>query len=407
MTKTPTIKYYLFPLLLMVMQGVSFLIFNVRFSPEPGSYDGAIVLANYIALFVAVIFSALTTHIVLDSKASNKESKIYSAIKLLIISAGFVLSIKATYSLSVYIAINGFEGLRTAFYTNPEIINDVFGGFLLYFAFSTIIKPFILFIIIEEMVKSKKNMFILIISILTYLSSSIFTGGRFGVYQIALALLIILYVKKTSSGKLKKNLVLISSLVFLLALSHLMQINRDATTLQFSVNESIMSVVDYHILPPFLLADKVASGFNGLSGCSIPGEATFGTLLMPIQYLFGLKPNEICMYSFGEYLNSATLTNLKTGDSYNAFGTLFAYIIYDFGMLSPVFTFVFGFILVKVCMVVPIKYREAYLVYSSLSLYFSLFSSLVTSFAFQAIILLLISGFFIRRTFRSLQYVQT
>ena len=371
------------PLGLMVVQ-IAAIIFVRDYSPMPDFWSKAYVILNYICFGLGLLLAKNTLNIRINNNCDFLVKKL-DFVRILFACLFVLISIKAISVIGVFIVVYGFEGIRDFYYTDGDFAIKAFGGVFWYFMYNQFLYPVSIYMIVEGLVIGggtyKK---IAVILLLVGVSLGAMVGGRFGIYYIAILLLIVDFVKNNMIYTKKYGLV---GIMVLLLLTYLIKVNRHLVNEQMGFYEYLISVVDYHIAPIFLCAHKVSTNFNGFDYNVFPGEVTFNAPFVFFGYITGLSPSDMGYFRLGEYMRYPTMISEVSGRGVNAFGTVFSGLIVDFDRFAWLASYMMGYLLVFSVRLVKLQYVIVYLIYIVLGVYFSLFMSFVGSFGFQIIVI--------------------
>lgn len=213
--------------------------------------------------------------------------------------------------------------------------------------------------------RSKYFFWFVLISIVAF---NVSYAGRNAIYYMVL----VVYFSYILRGKsirtfLRKNAPLMLMLFFLgFAVSAIRAASKEVT-----LADNIFSLFEYHVLQPFLFAQKVEmTDWADL----YPFETAIKSLLFPVFYVAGVDYGSTPLGMYASQFYDFTLYSLKSMRFYNSFTTFFPFFYAEFGSLSPIFIFIFTFGLFFVSLLVPaLGLRKKLQAYISLMLFFSLF----------------------------------
>lgn len=346
--------------------------------------DTQLIIFGYYLIF---IFTLISCSFIFEKneKISKYECNFLIKIMFLIFST-FLILIPA---IKIFIMgqVIGYDVMRVEFYSNPAIINKAFGSGMIFSISNYYLIPclwFFLFFLTGDTGKWSAFTFYFILIVLILYNTSY--GGRFNVYFS----LIVLYLRNIMMGNglylfLKKNILL---LFVLLSSSFIVFFNRN--TEGASSNEhGLMSLLEYHLLPPYILAEKMDSNLIIMGNPEMfPFKDFYYVFFAPFKYILGLPVTDIPSFRYQILFNDFTLTSNVTGLYYNAYSTLFPYFYEQYGLLSFFMIFVYFFIFFSLSFLIGNHdVRVKYLAFFSFSLYISLFQSLIFSPGFLSVLI--------------------
>ncbi len=340
-----------------------------------------LIIGCYLSLFFSII-------ITLCIKRNNLFTieKIYVTRWVVVVAVIFsiatlVLVLLPTIKLISFINIIGYDSIRDLFFSNTDFQFGLFYHRYIALFVLSYYMPIAWFFIIWLAQYDDKNMNALFwFNSVVLVAFSISIAGRFSIYY----LIIVLYYKAIlRGGKYKDLFYFFVGVVFLVVISFVVLKFRNVVSpglvdyRSFFDEHEINSVIEYNILSPFFLSQKITENFGYLSFLQVPFATTFSGLL------FAFLGTDSPLIAVGEYLNIFTLYSKYTSNDYNAFSTVFAYFIMDFGFLAPFFCLFFFVLLLNIHLIFPVYYVGAFRLYVILQIFFSLYSSKVTSPGFQ------------------------
>lgn len=357
-------------------QAISLFLFD-WFEPKAQYVDKLFVLF----LYLSVVLSILCCSYLYDKwNLLDKEPISIGLNNGYILSLVLILSfifVFITVKINIYAYVVGFDRIRDEFFLNQEFRASLFGGMFFDWVFNIFLIPFSwLFVIYLGYTTEYKKWFYGLLLIISLYNISI--AGRFSIYY-AFNILVIRFTY-FNGFKFKFLIKLIMLVLIIVLLSSLILTLRDDN---ISFTESINSLIDYHIIPPFFLINKMQEGFGYPSFSNIPFYTVFSSFLLSIMKLIGAYQGDVPYYYFATYLNDFTLYSELTKSDYNAFSTVFPFFIVEYSFLAPLFVFLFFSILFLSCIFVEYKYRKVYITFLILYVYFSFFKYEIASPGFQ------------------------
>ena len=386
-------KYFFLPLF-FILSIQFFSLFFDFYTPRADIYNRVLVMLNYMSVFFSII-----TYIYIANKFNVKfgdSNKIvfFKPAKIAAVLIAIIF-ISISFKIYGYSLIVGYENIRYEFFYNQNFRVMLFGGLIFDWMFNIFLLPFCWLFILMLSVDKKYNFYfyLLLISLLLY---SVSVGGRFSIYYAV----IVLFFRYIYFNKL--NIKLLVKVIFLLLVSLVFSTYiLSLRTVDFDYYDSIMSVIEYHTLPPFFLINKMQDNFGNVDFVGVPFYSLFTSLLFSVLKMLKLFHGDVPYYYMTAYLNDFTLVSNYTGYSYNAFATILSFFILEFGVISPVFTFVYFLFLFSLSIFIVEKYRLSFLLFVILYSFFSFFRYEIASAGFQFMIFcLLIYSIFVHITRR-------
>lgn len=383
MSSITGVKIY-FPLIFLIMIQMCGYFLYEGFEIHETISTKLLVVGCYLSLFFSII-------ITLYIKGNNifNVDKIDAPRWSVIVAVAFsiatiILVLLPTVKVISFINVVGYDSIRDAFFSNTDFQFGLFyHRYIALFVLSYYI-PIAWFFIIWLAQYDDRNMNVLFwFNSIILVVFSISIAGRFSIYY----LIVILYYRAIfRGGKYKDFFYFIISIIFLVTVSFLVLKLRNITSSDMVEYNSLFdehevnSVIEYNILSPFFLSQKITENFGYLSFLQVPFASTLSGVL------FVFLGSDSPLISAGEYFNIFTLYSKYTNNDYNAFSTVFAYFIMDFGFLAPFFCLFFFVLLFNIHTIFPVYYASAFRLYIILQIFFSLYSSKVTSPGFQVFI---------------------
>lgn len=212
---------------------------------------------------------------------------------------------------------------------------------------------------------SKFFFWFLLISIVAF---NLSYAGRNAIYYMVL----LVYFSYVIRGKsvfafFRKNLLLLVIMFFLAFLVASMRVTSKEVTLL----ENIFSLFEYHVLQPFLFAQKIeATEWIDL----YPFETAVKSLFFPGFYVAGVDYGGTPLGMYANQFYDFTLYSLNSMRYYNSFTTFFPFFYAETRNFSPIFIFFFTLGLLLSTLLVPSWILQKKLqAYVALMLFFSLF----------------------------------
>lgn len=354
-----------------------------------------LVVGCYLSLILSII---ITLYVKGNNSFTVRKADVTRWVIIIAITFStttLVLVLLPTLKLISFINIIGYDSIRDTFFSNTDFQFGLFyHRYIALFVLSYYMPIAWFFIIWLAQYNDKTmNVFFWFNSIVLVVFS-ISIAGRFSIYY----LIVVLYYRAIlRGGKYKDLFYFFVGVVFFVAISFVVLKFRSITSpgmvdgYSFFDTHEINSVIEYNILSPFFLSQKITENFGYLSFLQIPFATTFSGLL------FAFLGSNSPLIAVGEYFNTFTLYSTYTNNDYNAFSTVFAYFIMDFGFLAPFFCLFFFLLLFNIHSFFPVYYAGAFRLYIILQVFFSLYSSKITSPGFQIFVVgILIFGLLIK-----------
>lgn len=384
MSSITGVKIY-FPLIFLIMiQMCGYFLYD-GFQFYETIQTKLLIVGCYLSLILSVI---ITLHIKGNNLFTVKKLDVTR--RVIIIAIAFstttlILIMLPTIKLISFINIIGYDSIRDTFFSNTDFQFSLFyHRYIALFVLSYYMPIAWFFIIWLAQYNDKAMNSFFWFNSVVLVAFSVSIAGRFSIYY----LIVILYYKAIfNGGKCKDFIYFILSVFSLVVLSFIILKLRNVTSSEiveynsFFDKHEINSVIEYNILSPFFLSQKITENFGYLSFLQVPFATTFSGLLFPIL------GSDSPLIAVGEYFNVFTLYSKNTANDYNAFSTVFAYFVMDFGGLAPFFCTFFFVFLFNLHLFVSVYYANAFRLYILLQTFFSLYSSKVTSPGFQVFIM--------------------
>ncbi len=385
----------LLPTLLAMVQLAAYIFWPDRFDAEYGIEVKYQVVAAYIVFFASLMFSSVyvDTHTVNVEDTLINISPSIKKVLLFAVVAGTIIYWRVIVLSFVEIADIGLLGIRDRFFYDESYNVNLYGSKAILFLGNIIVMPMLVSILIFVMTNRTKfgNLLLWYLVILLALFS-IASAGRFVFYY-----LVIIYVLvRLYSGRISgRNLAFIAVFfAVIVVISVTIQINRTADIQNYSatpIEDYIVdSLVNYHILGPYMLASGMVDNFGLSSGGNIPGLATIGSFVSPIVYLVTGRLVDVPSIYLGSYLSEMQVYSPSTFADYNAFGTFFASIFFDYKFGAIVASLIYGFCIPFLPSFVTQSLRKAFTILLAFLIYFGLFQDPLFSIGFEWIMIAII-----------------
>lgn len=369
-------------LLLLFIQFIFYLIYN-GFSYYPNSSTQIIVSGLYLSTFISIIFYCFFSKVKFEGGRNFVTNK---KIDILVVIIALFFIVKPTIIMYLMGVELGFDYVRQNFYSSDVIRSSAFGSMNIAIFVQTYVASFLWFYIIYLTgSKSKRSNYIFYFLLFSLVLYNMSYAGRFYMYFA----IVVLYLKTIMDGKnplvfLKRYGIVLVLFLFISTLIVSIRNNKDGLA---SSTRDIISLVEYHILQPFFLSQKIE--FKQIIVDGYPFRSFIEGLLGPILYFFGVSFKDQVYGKYSRIFDDPTLYSFYTGSWYNAFSTFLPYIYMDFGLFSFIFIFIiFGYFFLSSYLISDVNLRLKFLSYLSLMLYFSLFQAPIFSNGTMFVILL-------------------
>lgn len=193
-------------------------------------------------------------------------------------------------------------------------------------------------------------------------------AGRNAIYYMILVIYFSHIIRgKSVVGFIKRNTLLMLAMFFL---GFLIVAGR-ITTREVTLLDNLFGLFEYHILQPFLFAQKIET----IDWVDVyPFETMFKSLFFPVFYALGIDFGSTPLGMYASQFYEFTLYSDRSQRYYNSYTTFFPFFYSEFKGLSPVFIFVFVFSLLFGSLFVrSLALRKKLQAYIALMLFFSLF----------------------------------
>lgn len=372
-------------IILMIVQLTSLYLYN-GFDVFLSVETVFLVTTFYLVSILVIFFSSQTIKIGFSSNNYSIDNRI----TILVLFISFLFILRPTFILLGLNIKFGGEYVRNLYFSDPSFFDMVYGRGIIATITNYYIVPFLWFYLLLICDSKKKiNIYSFYFFLLILVLYNASYSGRFFIYFS----LIVLYLKCVISGVsflgfLKKNSLLFSIFGFA---SYIILVNR-----QYeygggvSVYSNLLSILEYHIISPFLLSQKIESGVFNSDIYSYPLRVIFQNITLPIYIIFfeGNINDLIYFNHISNILSEATLYAKNSGSYYNAYGSMFYFFYADAGNFSPFYIFfLLGYIFVSSRFIWNKSIRVKYLAFVSLVFYFSLFQAIIFSPGYILLIL--------------------
>lgn len=377
-----------YPLIILSLFQVFSLIFYQGFSYRVGDASFLLVLSCYFSF----LFSIFLGCSIFCKKKINFEFKYdkYNWKDLCIFMLTLFFIVKPTIILFGLTNEYNYDYVRTNFFSSNSFKELVFGNLTISLVTQIYVVPllwFYVFLLINQ--KNKIKIFLFYFLLISLVAFNLSYAGRFYIYFA----IIVLYMKNLIEGHsligfFKRHMIIVISLIFFSLLMANLRANKDGLA---TTNHDFLVLMEYHLLPPYFLAQKIDDGSLDLVG--YPFRTLIEGVFAPILPYLGLLVQDIPQLKYLAIFNDSTLYSNYSGNYYNAFSTFFAYVYADYKYLSPIFVFCFVFFIFYTSYFIKDQnLRVKYLAYICLMFYFSLFQS--TIFTSGTMLLMLMIPFY-------------
>ncbi|SDY50136.1 O-antigen polymerase [Acinetobacter kyonggiensis] len=343
---------------------------------------GILILFLYISLILPVLFFCIIekkNKIKFEKvNVNSKYNFIFMFIALVFLLKPLIVMFGVGYEM-------GFEYLRINYYTDDSLRTMIYGhptiATLINFYVIPLLWAYLVFVSNAQN-KSANLAFYLILFLLILFNMSY--GGRFNIY---FGLLILYYKTILNGGNVFNYIRKYSALILLLVFSSFwVLISRRNEDSDFFL-QGFVEVLEYHLLPPFILAQSI--DFSILNYDGYPFRIVVTSFLAPVSFLLGIDGKLLPYAYYPSLLSEFRLYSFSSNSWYNAFGTLFNFFFVDNGYFAPVLVFIFiTYLIYSSFLISSQDKRNKYLVYVSFMLYSSLFQAPIFSPGVIFIILL-------------------
>ena len=271
----------------------------------------------------------------------------------------------------------GYDYVRANYFSDNSFKELIFGNLTISLLTQIYVVPFLwfyVFLLMGSENKYKKTLFYFVL--LSLVSFNLAYAGRFYIYFALIAL----YLKNIIDGNnfvffVKKYLLFSITLIFLALLMANLRVREDGVA---TGNKDFLMLLEYHLLPPYFLGQKIDEGNLILLG--YPFRTLIEGIFAPILPLFDILVQNIPQLKYPSNFDNPTLYSKYTDSYYNAFSTFFAYIYADFGYFTPIVSFIFVSYLFFTSFFIKNQIlRIKYIGYLCLMFYFSLFQATIFS----------------------------
>lgn len=357
---------------LLLLQIIAFLIYG-GFILNVSNSVFFLVIFGYLAILISIIITKNHFGINgrLDRYILNKNIKLISI---------FIILFFLLRPIVVMIGISstlGQDYIRYNFFYDKQLQIQIFGSiFMSSFTLSYIIPISWFLVVLLIGSKDKLGVILFYIFLLALVVFNASYAGRFNMYFA----LLMIYFRSVYIGDGFNKFFLKNSYIFIFVFIYsffILFIRQNKNSNDFGYNDLLM-LLEYHILQPFFLSQKIMSSEIVFEG--FPFKVVLTSFFAPIYYILGFKGDSIPISYYPQILNDYTLYSQYTGSIYNAYATFMAYFYIDFGFFYPL-AIVFSWLVILVfsLMIKSKELRVLYLIFISFSLYASLFQAFILS----------------------------
>lgn len=193
-------------------------------------------------------------------------------------------------------------------------------------------------------------------------------AGRNAIYYMMLVIYFSYVIRGNSVFLfLRKNLMLLVVMFFLA----FVVVSLRVTSKEVTLLGNIFSLFEYHVLQPFLFAQKIEmTEWVDL----YPFETAMKSLFFPVLYVAGVDHGDTPVGMYANQFYDFTLYSFSSMRYYNSFTTFFPFFYAETRIFSPIFIFFFTFgLLCSTYLVQDWVLRKKLQAYIGLMLFFSLF----------------------------------
>lgn len=361
--------YMMIPALLLALFQLVMYFFVDEFYISPQESTDVIVFMFYMSFVLGILaFSATCPRAGARAHEPYKKDKSVLFFIFVIALTVFFIVIP-TVKMFLLMGSVGYENIRMLVFRSDEFAAAVFGSRTVQSLTQNYIKYALWIVALFLSEKNNKERILFLFVVFSLVLFNMAYAGRFSLYYLFVVFFLKSMVeqKKISAGAVK--LVLCAGLVFFI--SYLILVYRLGGDLM-SGSSVLESLLRYHWMQPFLLAQKIESEYIFING--FPFRSVVEAVFFPIYYFFGVSFSELSIGEYLSYFNEPTLMSHSTGSYANAFVTLFPYFYADFKLFGPLFVFLF-FVYVSFCskLIDNDSVRVRYLACFALFMFFSLF----------------------------------
>lgn len=387
-------KIFLPFLILLIIQILGFILYN-GFSFDPLEKTKYLVISTYfftiVFIFFIGIFYNINNRIVLEEKNGFNKTLGFIIIFLVLCFLN-----KPSIILFFLGQSLGVDYVRDNFFVMESLRIQVFGNATIAAFTLMYVAPILWFFCIYLIGRSDKfSKFLFYYILFSLVVFNISYAGRFYIYFAFL----VLYLKAILEGDsflgfLKKYSIVIFSFLFF---SFLILSLRNGDSYDSDIGKELNTLVEYHLVQPFFWSQKIDTGYFLFDG--YPFKLFTESLFFPLFYLVGKSFSDISYGFYANKFSDFTLYSNQTGNTYNAFSTMYAYLFSDFGYFTPIFSIFFIILIMFFSFFIRSSSdRLKYISYFSLMLYFSLFQAPI--FSPGCLLVLFLVPFFLRYRFK-------
>lgn len=383
MSSIAGVKIYLPLVFLIIIQMCGYFLYD-GFRIYETMLTKLLVVGCYLSLVLSII---ITLYIKGNNLFTVEKADVTRWIIIIAIAFStttLVLVLLPTLKLISFINIIGYDSIRDTFFSNTDFQFGLFYHRYIALFVLSYYMPIAWFFIIWLAQYNDKTMDVFFwFNSIVLVVFSISIAGRFSIYYL---IVVLYYRAMLRGGRYKDLFYFFIGVVFFVTISFVVLKFRNITSpdmvdgYSFFDTHEINSVIEYNILSPFFLSQKITENFGYLSFLQVPFATTFSGLL------FAFLGSNSPLIAVGEYFNIFTLYSTYTNNDYNAFSTVFAYFIMDFGFLAPFFCLFFFLLLFNIHSFFPVYCAGVFRLYIILQVFFSLYSSKITSPGFQVFV---------------------
>ncbi|HAS8420421.1 TPA: oligosaccharide repeat unit polymerase [Vibrio vulnificus] len=368
-------KVFLPVITLAIFQVIGYLLYD-GFLIELSSYDIGFVLSLYISLIIGIFLFNLWERRKLLSVESKPFGKCFIGFVFL---SSLALLLKPTITMYVIGSEIGFDLLRTYFFTDFAIRTLIYENLWVEWFTNQYYIYFLWFFLVFISNRSERySVFIFYSIMLLLVLYNMAYAGRFNIYYS----IVLIYIRSVLLGEslslfIKNKLPVIS--IFVLLSFFVLLLRSTEGDIQ-SISRDILILIEYHLVPPFYLSERISDGMLLMSEEPFPFKSFITSAFLPLFYLFDYGAYELPWFKYALYFNEFSLYSEYSEKYYNAFSTLFSFFYIDYYYTAPFF--VLFFILFVLCysrLIKNIELRFKYQSFFSLMLYMSFFKPMLFS----------------------------
>lgn len=333
------IKFFYPVLSLLLFQVLAFLFYD-GFRIEIEDSVKISVLLSYFSNFIAIFIFCLIFTFFFNKKRNFKFIEIDKRVNIFFIFLSVFFLLKPILVLNSIGISLGYDYLRIAYFQDPNIKKMVYGSEIINSITTFYIIPILWMYVIflfnaKDRLSVKTFYFLLMLLVLFNLSYA----GRINiVYAVLVLYFRFIFLGGGVLSFLKKY---IPFLLFLLLISFIPLLLRSGEKVDDLEGGVMIELIEYHILQPFYLSQKIQLGYLDPTDDSYPFRLIIQAILSPFYFLLGYGGESLSYYYYqNNFLMDFSLSSKYSAVSYNAYATYMAYFYVDYGLLTPVFIFI-------------------------------------------------------------------